>query len=72
MWIGNFYINAKNIVTIGPFIEDYRYGIVINGEKFTIYDSDVKMDLKISKINKKIQDLYIDPLIKEIQREDKN
>lgn len=72
MWIGNFYINAKNIVTIGPFIEDYRYGIVINGEKFTIYDSDVKMDQKISKINKKIQDLYIDPLIKEIQRESKN
>lgn len=72
MWIGNFYINAKNIVTIGPFIEDYRYGIVINGEKFTIYDSDVKMDLKISKINKKIQDLYIDPLVKEIQREGKN
>ena len=68
MWINNTYINAKQVVTVGPYTTPLgEYGLLINGVKYKVGSDRSICKGDSSKVIKRLMDVYIVDLVKEIE-----
>lgn len=63
MWIGDVFVNEKNVVTAEPYVQARDYGIIINGiaieigENEEIFTPQERVEKKKSLINAYIRDM---------------
>lgn len=63
MWIGDVFVNEKNVVTAEPYVQARDYGIIINGiaieigENEEIFTPQERVEKKKSLIDAYIRDM---------------